>query len=116
MSQFRKYLEIVQEGMLSSAEFTNVLKNQNDKMMDYIVVYGLSEDLYVCDDSGKYCDPTDTTVAKLYEMITQQTGESLTYTSDFESDKSKKMFISSVVKNGVEPFEGCMITIVKNKK
>ena len=121
MSLFKKYLEIIQEGMLSSKDFTDVLSNQKDKMMDYIVVYGLSEDLYVCDDSGKYCDPTNTTVAQLHQMIKEQmikdkTNKILKYTSDFESDRSKKMLISDVVKKTKEPFEGCMVTIVKNKK
>jgi hypothetical protein len=124
MSLFKKYLEIVQEGVVSSPEFNSILKNQNDKEMDYIVVYTGNMGpgtFYVCDENGEYCDPRTTKITALGKMMEDQLGWVVEYNTDFEeryvmTGRHEKLTVEKAVKEGLDPFAGCILTIVKNKK
>ena len=110
------------EGVVNSSTFNSILKNQKDKVMDYVVVYMSNRDpneFYVCDENGVYCD-TNITIPEIKEMI-EEDGTIIEYDDDFNkkyvmNNRHKKLTVKKVVEEGIIPFDGCMITIIKNKK
>ena len=122
MSLFKKYLEIIQEGTVNSSTFNSILKNQEDKVMDYVVVYMSNrnpDEFYVCDENGVYCD-TSITIPEIKKMI-EKDGTVIEYDDDFNekyvmTNRHVKLTAEKAVEKGIIPFIGCMLTIIKNKK
>ena len=122
MSLFKKYLGIIQEGVVNSSTFNSILKNQEDKVMDYVVIYMSNrnpDEFYVCDENGVYCDPS-ITISEIQKM-TEKEGIDLEYNDDFNekyvmNNRHTKLTVEKAVEKGINPFVGCILTIVKNKK